>query len=156
MKTVIEKLSEDTIQERKKNKVEADKKADELNAIIKVENEQLRYKIMELHDKYSVEYKNKQLLEENYDQLSKRFEDITKEFNKKDKKINELSQDYNKITDKFNNLANEFKKEKIEIETNFKLSLNQKEDEMQFIKTDFENKLKRAKQNHQEELNKIS
>lgn len=155
IRTVIEKLSEDTMQERKKIKYEAEKKAEEMNSLLKIENEQLKQKINDLTDKYGAEYKNRNLLDENLDDLSKKYTEILKENSKKEKQITELNLNYSNLSNKYSNIMNDFNKEKIEIENEYKISLSKKEEDLKYMKSEFEGKMSRVNQIQKEEIKEL-
>lgn len=152
VKTVIEKLSEDTMNERKKIKEESERKAEELNSRLKVENEQLKQKMIDLTEKYSAEYKNRNLLDENLDSISAKYSDCLKELAKKDSSLTELNINYKNLSNRFDNILSEFNKEKTELENNLKIQLMKKDDELKMIRLGFEGKIKGMENSHKEEL----
>ena len=76
---IIEKLGEESLNERKKNLVEIEKKANEKNIALIEENNGLKNKISDMTNKLQAESKNRINLEQNIEIISKKLK--TKELN---------------------------------------------------------------------------
>ena len=130
---VIEKLGEETLQERKKNALEAEKKANEKNTHLIEENRSLTKKINDLTEKLQAETKNRINLEENIDILAKKLNNKEIELDKKEKRINEITIQYNEMTDKLSSLTRDFNKEKMNLEIEMKSHLQKGDAEIALL-----------------------
>lgn len=130
---VIEKLGEETLQERKKNALEAEKKANEKNTHLIEENRSLTKKINDLTEKLQAETKNRINLEENIDILAKKLNNKEIELDKKEKRLNEITVQYNEMTDKLSSLTRDFNKEKMNLEIEMKSHLQKGDAEIALL-----------------------
>ena len=137
---VIEKLGEETLQERKQNKIEAEKKANEKNVHLIEENSALTKKLNDITEKLQAETKNRINLEQNIDILTKKLKEKEIELNKKEKQYTELTNQYSEMTDKLSGLTREFNKEKMNLEIEMKSNLQKGDAEIALLN----NKLKTA------------
>ena len=76
---IIEKLGEESLNERKKNMLDIEKKANEKNLALIEENNNLKNKINDMTNKLQAESKNRINLEQNIEILTKKLK--TKELN---------------------------------------------------------------------------
>lgn len=130
---VIEKLGKETLQERKKNALEAEKKANEKNTHLIEENRSLTKKINDLTEKLQAETKNRINLEENIDILAKKLNNKEIELDKKEKRLNEITLQYNEMTDKLSSLTRDFNKEKMNLEIEMKSHLQKGDAEIALL-----------------------
>jgi 5-azacytidine-induced protein 1 len=159
---IIQKLGDETISERRKIQLECETKAEERNRILKIENEQMRNKIVELNDKLSGETKVRIMLDENLNVLSKKLIDFEHENAKKDKKILELTSSLNDFKDKYSNLSKEFSKDKMGIETDYQIKIDKHisdqkimTEKLESLKNYYENKIAEMKQFHESQINML-
>jgi 5-azacytidine-induced protein 1 len=159
LQMVIDKLSEETMNEKKKLLVECEAKADIINKELKQEREILHRKIQDLSDKLTAESKLRFDLEENLEKFSDKLKEKEILLTKKEKLNLENEKNYNEISDKYTNIAKEFKREKNEIEFEFNSKLQKFENEMRLIieknesqKSYYENMIVDIQKTHKEEL----
>lgn len=159
---IIQKLGDETISERRKIQLECESRADERNKVLKLENEQMRNKIVELNDKLSGETKVRIMLDENLNILSKKVIDYEHENAKKDKKILDLTSSLNDYKDKYSNLGKEYSKEKMGIETDYQIKIDRHISDMKIMtekiesmKNYYENKINEMKHFHESQINML-
>ncbi len=130
---VIEKLGEETLNERKKNYIECEKKANEKNLSLIEENSDLKKKLQDLNEKLHAETKNRISLEENIDLLNKKLNNKIIDNENYEKKYNLLQENYNELSDKFSNLTRDFNKEKMNLEIEMKSNLQKGDAEIAIL-----------------------
>lgn len=159
---VIEKLGDETINERRKIQSECEHKADSMNKALRAENEQMKLKIQELSDKLAAESKVRIMLDENLDTLSRKLQDKERDNTKKEKQLNELNSNYNNINDKYSNIIKDFNREKLDIELEYKSKFARVENELRMLndkneslKAAYDNKINEIQSKHKEEIVEI-
>ncbi len=162
LQLVIDKLGEETLNEKKKMLMECEVKADIINKQLRQENDVMSKKIQEISDKLGAETKVRLMLDSNLDSLSRKLQDKETLMTKKESQILELTAKYNEVTDKYSNIAREFSKEKIDVEHDYKSKLQKFESEMKLLteknntlKIQYNNKLKESQKEYETEIIKI-
>ena len=148
---IIQKLSEESMTERKKNYKECEKKSNEKNILLIEENSELKKKCMEMSNKLEAETKNRINLEQNIELLNKKLKEKNFNFDLQEKKLFEMEKNYNDVNDKLYGLSNEFKKEKTNLELEMKTALERGDAEIILLK----NKLESERKAFQEEKKDI-
>ena len=148
---IIQKLSEESMTERKKNYKECEKKSNEKNILLIEENSELKKKCMEMSNKLEAETKNRINLEQNIELLNKKLKEKNFNFELQEKKLFEMEKNYNDVNDKLYGLSNEFKKEKTNLELEMKTALERGDAEIILLK----NKLESERKAFQEEKKDI-
>ena len=150
---IIQKLSEESLNERKKNYKECEKKSNEKNILLIEENNDLKKKCMEMTNKLEAETKNRINLEQNIDILNKKLKE--KDFNHdlQEKKLFEIEKNYNEVNDKLYGLTNDFKKEKTNLELEMRSALQKGDAEIIILKNKLDNERKMFKEEKQEIIN---
>ena len=159
---VIEKLGEETLQEKKKNLNEAQKKANEKNLFLIEENNSIKKQLTELNEKLNNEIKEKNILEDNLDLMTKKLQLKENDYDNKEKQYLDLQELYKNLSDKLSNLTREYNKEKMNLEIEMKSNSQKNDAEVILLK----NKLETAKKifdkqkediekNHQKEILEI-
>ena len=148
---IIQKLSEESMTERKKNYKECEKKSNEKNILLIEENSELKKKCMEMSNKLEAETKNRINLEQNIELLNKKLKEKNFNFDLQEKKLFEMEKNYNDVNDKLYGLSNEFKKEKTNLELEMKTALERGDAEIILLK----NKLEIERKAFQEEKKDI-
>ena len=148
---IIQKLSEESMTERKKNYKECEKKSNEKNILLIEENSELKKKCMEMSNKLEAETKNRINLEQNIELLNKKLKEKNFNFDLQEKKLFEIEKNYNDVNDKLYGLSNEFKKEKTNLELEMKTALERGDAEIILLK----NKLESERKAFQEEKKDI-
>ena len=148
---IIQKLSEESLNERKKNYKECEKKSNEKNILLIEENNDLKKKCMEMTNKLEAETKNRINLEQNIDILNKKLKEKDFNFDLQEKKLFEMEKNYNEVNDKLYGLSNDFKKEKTNLELEMKSALEKGDAEIILLK----NKLESERKSFQEEKKEI-
>lgn len=162
LQLVIDKLGEETLNEKKKMLMECEVKADIINKQLRQENDVMGKKIQELSDKLTAETKVRIMLDGNLDNLSRRLQDKESLLTKKESHLLELNAKLNDMSDKYSNIAREFSKEKIEVEHDYKSRLQKLESEMKLLeekndnlKVQYNNKFKESQKEYEVEIIKI-
>ena len=159
---VIEKLGEESLNERKKTTAEIEKKANEKNISLIEENNNLKNKITEMTNKLQAETKNRINMEQNIDILNKKLK--TKELNYEiqENKLKELQQNYDEVVKKLGGLTKEFNQEKINLELEMKNNLEKGDKELNLLREKLENAQKMfdkqktdIEENHKKEIENI-
>ena len=148
---IIQKLSEESLNERKKNYKECEKKSNEKNILLIEENNDLKKKCMEMTNKLEAETKNRINLEQNIDILNKKLKEKDFNYDLQEKKLFEIEKNYNEVNDKLYGLSNDFKKEKTNLELEMKSALERGDAEIIILK----NKLESERKTFQEEKKEI-
>ena len=148
---IIQKLSEESLNERKKNYKECEKKSNEKNILLIEENNDLKKKCMEMTNKLEAETKNRINLEQNIDILNKKLKEKNFNFDLQEKRLFEMEKNYNEVNDKLYGLSNDFKKEKTNLELEMKSALERGDAEIILLK----NKLESERKSFQEEKKEI-
>jgi hypothetical protein len=130
---IIEKLGEETIAERKKIQVDCERKADEINKSLKIENESMKQKIQDLSDKLAAESKVRLMLDDNLDTLSRKLQDKEREICKKEKQLLELNASNNEINNKYSSIVKDFNSEKLDIELDYKAKLQKADSDYRLL-----------------------
>ena len=130
---VIEKLGEETMNERKKNLNECEKKANEKNIYLISENTEIKKKLNDLTEKLHAETKNRINLESNIDLLTKKLNSKDNEIENKEKQYNDLQERYSNVTEKLSGLTRDFNKEKMELEIELKSNLQKGDAEIALL-----------------------
>ncbi len=102
---IAQKLSNETINEKRKYQNEAEDKADIINKQLKIEVEQLRYRVNELSEKLTAETKVRVLLDDNQDTLNRKLQECQREVSKKEKLLLETSANLSEINMKYTNVV---------------------------------------------------
>ena len=144
-------MSEESLNERKKNYKECEKKSNEKNILLIEENSELKKKCMEMSNKLEAETKNRINLEQNIELLNKKLKEKNFNFDLQEKKLFEMEKNYNDVNDKLYGLSNEFKKEKTNLELEMKTALERGDAEIILLK----NKLESERKAFQEEKKDI-
>ena len=148
---IIQKLSEESMEERKKNFKECEKKSNEKNILLIEENSDLKKKLMEMSNKLGAETKNRINLEQNIEILNKKLNEKNFNFELQEKKLFEMNKNYNEVNDKLYGLTNDFKKEKNNLELEIKTALEKGDAEIILLK----NRLESEKRAFEEEKKQI-
>ena len=150
---IIQKLSEESLVERKKNYKECEKKSNEKNILLIEENSDLKKKCMEMTNKLEAETKNRINLEQNIDILNKKLKEKNFNFDLQEKKLFQMEQNYNEVNDKLYGLTNDFKKEKTNLELEMKSALERGDAEIILLKNKLENERKAFQEEKKEIIN---
>ena len=109
---IIEKLGEESLNERKKNIVEIEKKANEKNLALIEENNRLKNKINEITNKLQAESKNRINLEQNIEIMTKKLKTKELDYEMQENNFKNLQQNYNDAVSRLSGLTKEFNSEK--------------------------------------------
>ena len=150
---IIQKLSEESLNERKKNYIECEKKSNEKNILLIEENNDLKKKFVELTNKLEAETKNRINMEQNIEILNKKLNQKNIDYDIQEKQMSNLKNNYNDINDKLYGLTNDFKKEKIHLELEMKSALQKGDAEIILLKNKLDNERKIYKEEKQEIIN---
>ena len=150
---IIQKLSEESLNERKKNYIECEKKSNEKNILLIEENNDLKKKFVELTNKLEAETKNRINMEQNIEILNKKLNQKNIDYDIQEKQMFNLKNNYNDINDKLYGLTNDFKKEKINLELEMKSALQKGDAEIILLKNKLDNERKMYKEEKQEIIN---
>ena len=150
---IIQKLSEESLNERKKNYKECEKKSNEKNILLIEENNDLKKKFMELTNKLEAETKNRINMEQNIEILNKRLNQKNIDYDIQEKKMFDLKNNYNDVNDKLYGLTNDFKKEKTNLELEMKTALQKGDAEIVILKNKLDSERKMFKEEKQEIIN---
>ena len=150
---IIQKLSEESLAERKKNYKECEKKSNEKNILLIEENNDLKKKCMEMTNKLEAETKNRINLEQNIEILNKKLKEKNFNFDLQEKKLYEMEKNYNEVNDKLFGLTNDFRKEKTNLELEMKTALEKGDAEIILLKNKLENERKAFQEEKKEIIN---
>ena len=150
---IIQKLSEESLSERKKNYKECEKKSNEKNILLIEENNDLKKKFVELTNKLEAETKNRINMEQNIEILNKKLNQKNIDYDIQEKKMFNLENNYNDINDKLYGMANDFKKEKTNLELEMKSALQKGDAEIILLKNKLDNERKIFKEEKQQIIN---
>jgi len=159
---IAQKLSNETINEKRKYKNEAEDKADIINKQLKTEVEQLRHKVSELSDKLNGETKVRVLLDDNQETLNRKLQECQREVTKKEKLLLETGANLSEISMKYNNVVKEFQKEQNKMESEYKSKMKKIEednrvfnDKLENMKYQYENKITEINKKHESDIELI-
>lgn len=159
---VIEKLGEETLQEKKKHLIECEKKANEKNIFLNEENSLLKKRLNDLSEKLTAETKNRLTLEDNIGELTKKINQKEEEIKQKNYEIKEITNHYNELSDKFKGISLEFNKEKMNIEIEMKSNIQKNEAEINILnhkikslQSNLEEQKKNLEMAHRKEIEEI-
>lgn len=156
---IIEKLGEETVLERKKIQVDCERKADEINKSLKIENESMKQKLQDLSDKLAAESKVRIMLDDSLDTLSRKLQDKEREISKKEKQLLELNASNSEINNKYSSIVKDFNREKLDIELEYKAKLQKGEsdyrllsEKLDSLKGYYESKIADVQTQHKSEI----
>lgn len=149
---IAQKLSNETVSEKRKFKNEAEEKADIVNKQLKAEVEQLRFRVNELNDKLTSETKVRVLLDDNQDTLNRKLQECQREVTKKEKLLLETGASLSEISLKYNNVVKEFQKEQSKMENEYKAKMEKLKEDNKL----FNDKLETLQFQHVQEVTKIN
>ena len=159
---VIEKLGEESLNERKKNMAELEKKANEKNIALIEENNNLKNKITDMTNKLQAETKNRINMEQNIDILNKKLKTKELNYDMQEDKLKQLQQNYDDVVNKLSGLTREFNQEKMNLELEMKTTLEKGDAELKSLKNKLENaqkifddERKSIEDNHKREIENI-
>ena len=159
---VIEKLGEESLNERKKNLAECEKKANEKNLSLIEENNNLKNKITDLTNKLQAETKNRINMEQNIDVLNKKLKSKELTTEMQENKIKQLQENYDEVSNKLSGLTRDFNKEKMNLEIEMKSNLQKGDAEIVILKNKLDNaqnlfdkQRKEIEENHRKEIENI-
>ena len=136
---VIEKLGEESLNERKKTAAEIEKKANEKNIALIEENNNLKNKINDMTNKLQAETKNRINMEQNIDLLNKKIKTKDLNYDMQENKLKDLQKNYDEVVNKLSGLTKEFNQEKINLELEMKNTLEKGDKELGLLKNKLEN-----------------
>jgi hypothetical protein len=159
---IIEKLGEESLNERKKAAAEIEKKANEKNIALIEENNNLKNKITEMTNKLQAETKNRINMEQNIDILNKKIKTKELNYDMQENKLKELQQNYDDVVNKLSGLTREFNQEKMNLEIEMKSTLEKGDKELLILKNKLENaqkifdkEKKDIEENHKKEIENL-
>ena len=159
---VIEKLGEESLNERKKTAAEIEKKANEKNIALIEENNNLKNKINDMTNKLQAETKNRINMEQNIEILNKKIKSKDLNYEMQENKLKELQQNYDDVVNKLGGLTKEFNQEKLNLELEMKNTLEKGDKEMVLLKNKLENaqkiferEKKSIEDNHKKEIENL-
>ena len=150
---IIQKLSEESMAERKKNFKECEKKSNEKNILLIEENSDLKKKCLEMANKLEAETKNRINLEQNIELLNQKLKQKNFNFDLQEKKLFEIEKNYNEANDKLYGLTNDFRKEKNNLELEIKTALERGDAEIILLKNKLENERKAFEEEKKDIIN---
>ena len=127
---IIEKLGEESLNERKKNIIEIEKKANEKNLVLIEENNGLKNKINDLTNKLQAESKNRINLEQNIEIISKKLKTKELNYEMQENNLKNLQQNYDDVVNKLSGLTRDFNLEKKNLENEVNTTLQQASNEV--------------------------
>ena len=127
---IIEKLGEESLNERKKNIIEIEKKANEKNLALIEENNGLKNKINDLTNKLQAESKNRINLEQNIEIISKKLKTKELNYEMQENNFKNLQQNYDDVVNKLSGLTRDFNLEKKNLENEVNTTLQQASNEV--------------------------
>ena len=150
---IIQKLSEESMAERKKNFKECEKKSNEKNILLIEENSDLKKKCLEMTNKLEAETKNRINLQQNIELLNQKLKQKNFNFDLQEKKLFEIEKNYNEVNDKLYGLTNDFRKEKNNLELEIKTALERGDAEIILLKNKLENERKAFEEEKKDIIN---